>query len=376
MSEQMPEHMPGQMPARGLAGDRHHRQMLLSQVGEAGQRRLGQSTAVVVGCGALGTVASEHLVRAGTGRVVIADRDVVELTNLQRQTLFDEADAAGRALKAAAAARRLGAIDAGVSVWPVVVDVAGAVAEALVLGELAPAGRADVVLDCTDNFLTRYLLNDVCVKHGVPLVYAGAVGTVGMGMTIVPGDACLRCVFTEVPEPGAAPTCDTAGVLSMAAGVAASVQACEALKVLLGRAEERRRGVLSFELWGGQQDQWQQWRTIAAAGERDPLCVCCGQRRFEFLDAPLAGETSLCGSDAVQVSPRAAGGGVRGRVDLAELASRLRAHGEFSSSPLMCRGVLRDERVELTVFADGRAIVRGTRESSKARALYARYVGA
>ena len=211
---------------------RYHRQMLLPSIGEDGQRRLASSTAVIVGCGALGTVSADALVRAGVGRIVIVDRDIVELTNLQRQVLFDESDARAGLPKAAAAARRLGATNSAIRIVPIVADFTSQKAESIILGTPQDAGvRAQVVLDGTDNFQTRYLLNDVCVKHGIPLVYGGAVGTTGMTMTIAtaidPPTPCLRCVFPEAPAPGSTPTCDTAGILGPVAGIVASLQAIE-----------------------------------------------------------------------------------------------------------------------------------------------------
>ena len=363
---------------------RYHRQMLLPGFGVEGQERLAGSSALVVGCGALGCVAAEWLVRGGVGRVVIVDRDVVEETNLQRQVLFDEKDARDGVPKAEAAGRRLSAVNSGVKVEVVVADVNARNVEGLVKG-------VDVVVDGTDNFQTRYLLNDVCVKWGVPLVYGGVVGTVGMGMVIVPEarektpttqsssrwhGPCLRCVFPEPPGVGSVATCDTAGVLGAMVGIVASVQAAEAMKVLMWKWELVSRGLRQMDVWNGV------WRELSMSGVDRAACICCGKREFEFLDGKRgdAGETSLCGSNAVQVLPMSVGGAgaAGGTVDLQALCARLSAHGTFVATGHLLRGRLERERggIELTVFRDGRAIVKGTTDAGVARGVYARYVGA
>ncbi|MEO1130061.1 MAG: ThiF family adenylyltransferase [Planctomycetota bacterium] len=346
--------------------ERYHRQMLLAEVGEHGQQRLRDAHAVVIGCGALGTVACDALCRAGVGRLTIVDRDVVELTNLQRQVLFDENDV-GEA-KAEAARRRLERINADVRIDAHVMDCDHRTVEGL-LGD-----DVGVILDGTDNFETRYLLNDVAVKHGVPLTYAGVVGVSGRAMTILPGNsACVRCLFPEPPAPGSQPTCDTAGVLGPVAGMVAQWQACEALKILIGARDTVTRGLVSFEPWTGRV------RTIET--QTDPMCPCCASKSFEFLDGERASTlTNLCGRGAVQVSARE--GDPTARLDLGELAGRLRGHGEVVQSAFLVRATLDDELgdigtpIELTVFRDGRAIVKGTTKQEAAKLLYAKYVGA
>lgn len=346
---------------------RYHRQMLLRGIGEAGQEKLLGSRAVVVGCGALGTVAAELLARAGVGTVVIVDRDVVELTNLQRQVLFDEKDAREGLPKAEAAARKLMTINSGVRVEAVVADFGHRNAEKLTTG-------AGVILDGTDNFETRYLLNDVAVKAGVPLVYAGAVGTEGMSFTVLPGEgACLRCVFEEPPDAGSAATCDTAGVLGPVTSMIASVQTAEALKVLLGKRGDVGRALVAVDLWANT------WRRVDLKDARREDCLCCVQRRFEFLDGERATSAAkLCGRGSVQVNPPTVGA----RVDLDQLAQRLRPHARVEVTRFMLRGVLGNEKgeegglVELTVFPDGRAIVKGTTVVERAKGIYAKYVGA
>jgi adenylyltransferase/sulfurtransferase len=345
--------------------------MLLPGFGADGQERLGAATVVVIGCGALGCAAADLLCRAGVGTLVIVDRDVVEWTNLQRQTLFDEGDARAGAPKAEAAARRLGAVNSGVRTVPVIADVTARNVEALVEGRGAVGGvacawgRAACVVDATDNFQTRYLVNDACVKHGVALAYGGVVGTVGTTMTVLPGEtACLRCVFPEPPPAGRAPTCDTAGVLGPMVSAVASVQAAEAMKVVLGRRGLVRPVVTQIDLWSGVH------RELSTAGIDRAACPCCGARRFEFLEGERAegGAGTLCGTDAVQI-----GGGEA--VDLEALADRLAGVGSVRRTASMVRAGV-GGGVELTVFRDGRAIVRGVRGVEEARGVYARYVGA
>jgi adenylyltransferase/sulfurtransferase len=226
-----------------LTPDRYHRQTLLRQIGREGQKKLASSRALLVGCGALGTVLAEQLVRAGVGTIRIIDRDVVELTNLQRQTLFDESDAAEGVPKAIAAERRLGAINSAVRIEPIVADFHAGNAEEL-------AGRPDVILDGTDNAETRYLINDLAVKHGITWVYGACVGTEGRVMTVRPGDGpCLRCLFPEPPTAGELPTCDTAGVLGPLAGIVASLQAVAAIKLLSGNAAALGREMTAIDVW-------------------------------------------------------------------------------------------------------------------------------
>lgn len=355
---------------------RYHRQMLLPGMGEAQQQRLLDSHAMLIGCGALGCTIADLLVRAGVGRLSIIDRDVVETTNLQRQTLFDERDAREGLPKAEAAKRRLSAVNSGVVIEAIVDDFGPGNAEQMVRPHPVPG----VLVDGTDNFETRYLLNDVAVKHGIPYVYGGAVGTTGMSMTIVPrigvdsgspsGSACLRCLFPDPPAPGTSPTCDTAGILATASTIVAAAQATDVIKVLLGRFDLLSGTLLSFDLWANQR------RRIDLANARRADCVCCGKREFEFLAGAGAGSTRvLCGRNSVQVS--GGGGGGDQHIDLAGLASRLSRHGDFVAGEYVLRGKLRDPAgIELTVFPDGRAIIGGTSDATTAKSLYARFIGA
>ena len=336
--------------------ERYSRQILFEGVGAEGQKRLRASRVAVVGCGALGSAQVETLARAGVGSLLIADRDFVEESNLQRQTMFTERDARERVPKAVAAARRVSEINSDVECAAEVVDVNASNVERLI-------GGCDLVLDGTDNFTTRFLLNDACVKQGVAWVYGAAVGSYGVTLTVRPGvTPCLRCVFPEEPAAGSAPTCDTAGVLMPVISIVAAVQASEALKLLTGNVERLHGGLMQFDVWRNE------WRRISA-GVRAPDCPACALRRFDALAAEAGDMTTvLCGRNAVQVTPRRSS-----RVDLEALAARMSAAGEVKSNPYLVR--LRAGGYELTVFQDARAIVRGTDDVGVARSLYARYVG-
>lgn len=336
--------------------ERYSRQILFEGIGEEGQRRLLASRALIVGCGALGSAQVEMLARAGVGKLRIVDRDFVEESNLQRQTMFTEADARERVPKAVAAGRRVAEINSDVICETEVADVSNSNVERLLEG-------CDVVLDGTDNFSTRFLLNDACVKHDAAWVYGAAVGSYGVTMTIRPHRSpCLRCVFPELPAAASAPTCDTAGVIMPIISIVAAVQVAEALKLMLGRTESLHDGLMQFDVWRND------WRRVGL-GERDPECPTCALERFEFLEAESGDMTTiLCGRNAVQVSPRRAA-----KVDLDALAARMRAAGDVKANAYLVR--LRAGGYELTVFEDARAIVRGTEDAGVARSLYARYVG-
>jgi len=335
--------------------ERYSRQILFPPIGEAGQRRLAESSVVLIGCGALGSTIADGLVRAGVGRLVIVDRDFVELNNLQRQMLFDEEDVAQQLPKAVAAARRLARINSSVTVEPVVTDVhAGNVLE-LIQG-------ADLVLDGTDNFETRYLINDACLTAGIPWVYGGVVAASGMSMTIRPGEsACLRCVFRDPPPPGSLPTCDVAGIISPIVRIIGAVEVSEALKLLVGTGKPNP-GLLSVEVWDLAFD-------VIELGGPVPDCPACGRQEYQFLRAETGTiATTLCGRSGVQVAPRPPV-----ELDLAALEERLRGVGRVARNEFLLR--LTTEECEMTIFPDGRAIIKGTTDPAQARTLYARYVG-
>ena len=343
--------------------DRYHRQVLLPQIGPAGQARLAASRVLLVGCGALGGVVAEQLVRAGVGFLRVADRDVVEWTNLQRQVLFDECDARDGTPKAIAAAQRLGRINSSVTVEPVVADVHSGNVESLATA----AGRTvDLIADGTDNVETRYLINDVAVKCGIPWVYGACVGTQGRVMPVIPlRTACLRCVFPNPPAGSDLPTCDTAGVLGPVAAVVASMQSIAAIQLLGGRAQDVRAELWSADLWAG--------RATTFNVQRQADCPACGRREFEFLSRPTGQATTLCGRRSVQVRPAAGDA----RLDLAAAARKLSGVGPVQQTQFLVRCRLEREQtpLELTLFADGRMIVSGTTDRDNARSIYARYVG-
>jgi molybdopterin-synthase adenylyltransferase len=343
------------------AGDRYSRQTLFAPIGAAGQARLRAARVLIAGCGGLGAEAASLLARAGVGRLRLVDREVVDLTNLQRQALFDETDVRGCVPKAVAAARHLAAINAGVAVEPVVTDLhAGNLADLL--------EGLDLVVDGFDNFEGRYLLNDACVRASVPWVHGACVGSYGVSTLIVPGKTpCFRCLQPELPPPGSTPTCDTVGILGPAAHLIASLEVAQALRWLVTREAPEPSVMLSVDVW----DLRFQRVELPA---RDPRCPCCGQRRFEFLERGLAPAESLCGRDAVLVRPSSPTA-----PDFAAIAARLsRARAEGGSGEVLVNEFVLRFRLpphELTLFTDGRVIVKGTDNPVLGRSLVARYFG-
>jgi len=337
--------------------DRYSRQMLFGPVGPAGQQRLRDSRALLIGVGALGTAQANSLVRAGLGHLKIIDRDFIELNNLQRQTLFDEQDIAENLPKAEAARRKLVRVNSAVTVEAVVADVNHANIEQL-------ADGADILLDGTDNFETRYLINDLAVKTGRPWVYGAAVAATGLQMAILPGEtACIRCVFEGRPPPQANPTCDTAGVLGPVVAMVADLQSLDAIKILTGHADTVTRRLTHVDGWAGRIVQLD-------VGSRRADCPCCGRGEFEFLSGRLgsAGVT-LCGRNAVQVASPGAGAAV----DFARIADRLGGVARPTYNQYLLKFDV--EGIQVTVFSDGRAIITGTADPAQARTLYAKYVG-
>ncbi|HEY1387069.1 MAG TPA: ThiF family adenylyltransferase [Ktedonobacterales bacterium] len=344
--------------ARGLSAEqRYSRQTLFSGIGAAGQERLSRARVLIAGCGALGSVLANSLARAGVGFLRLVDRDFVEGNNLQRQVLYDEQDALDGLPKAIAAERALRRINSLVTVDAHVSDITADSIESLLDG-------IDVVLDGTDNFETRYLLNDACVKAGIPWIYSAVIAAYGVTMPILPGEtACLRCVFPDRPLPGTTPTCDTAGVLNGIVGVITGMASTEALKLLVG-SEQLARGLTWIDLWENTFERVEL--------PRSPDCPTCGLGNYEYLDAPLdESGVSLCGRNAVQVRPAQK---VASALDLGALAERLRPAGEVASNDFLLR--LRVDGYEVTVFPDARAIIKGTADPAVARTIYARYVGA
>jgi molybdopterin/thiamine biosynthesis adenylyltransferase len=338
--------------------DRYSRQMRFYGIAEAGQRKLADAHVTLCGCGALGTVLANALVRAGVGHLRLVDRDFIETHNLQRQVLFDEHDVAENLPKAEAAARKLGAINSQVHVEPVVTDIDRT-------NILGLCEDADLILDGTDNFEVRYLINDVAVKLNKPWVYGGSIGSHGQTMTILPGQTpCLRCVFEAAPSAGEAGTCETAGVLAPIVNIVASFQAAEALKILTGHLDKISHELIYVDVW---ENTLRRIKIAPLLGKVD--CPCCQRRRFEWLDGGQGSQTtSLCGRNAVQVSQR-----MPSKLNFEEMARNLEALGEVSYNRFLLKFTA--EGHEFTIFPDGRAIIKGTSDVDRARTLYAKYVG-
>jgi molybdopterin/thiamine biosynthesis adenylyltransferase len=333
--------------------ERYSRQILFPPIGPQGQDRLVKSRVVIVGCGATGSTLASLLARAGVGYLRIIDRDFVEPSNLQRQNLFDERDAAESLPKAVAAAQKIASFNSQLEVESHIVDLRPENVVELLDG-------AGLVLDGTDNFETRYLINDYAVKHSMPWIYTAAVASYAVTMNILPGEtACLSCLFSEGPA-GANETCDTAGILNSAVNFAASVAATEAIKLLLGGKERLRRSLLSYDLWLNQHAE------VAAAA---PVAGCrtCGLREFVHLAGEGRPQITLCGRNSVQIHEHSR------PIDLAEMSRRLMAHGQVRHNGFMLK--FSKDPFELTLFPDGRAIIKGTSDPAIARTLYARYVG-
>ncbi|MCC6392567.1 MAG: ThiF family adenylyltransferase [Bryobacterales bacterium] len=334
--------------------ERYSRQILFPGIGKEGQERMLASHAAIVGCGALGSFQAGALARAGVGRLTIIDRDYVEWSNLQRQWLFEEEDAAEGLPKAVAGARRLQRINSGVHVEPVVADLTAANAEDLL-------SEADLILDATDNFDTRYLINDFAVCHNIPWVYGAAVASYGLVMPVLPSQtACLKCIYPESPS-GAQPTCETAGVLNTITSLIASLQVSLAFQMLSGKAGEVPRRITTVDVWTGVIRQVRQ-------PEPQPGCLACGEHRYVHLEGRRRTPISLCGRNAVQIHDRAR------PLDLANLEARLKAVGDVRRNEFALRFFL--PSYEMTVFPDGRAIIKGTTDPGLARGLYAKYIGA
>ncbi|MGC1934967.1 MAG: ThiF family adenylyltransferase [Candidatus Acidiferrales bacterium] len=338
--------------------DKYSRQILFAGIGEDGQEKMLQSSAVLIGCGALGTVAANLLVRAGIGKLQIIDRDFVEPSNLQRQTLFEESDALESLPKAIAAERRLRAINSDARIEGIVSDLNSKNALELLSG-------FPLILDGTDNFETRLLINDAAISLGVTWIYAAAVASYGLTLTIRPGEtACLACLLEPDGKAngfGIEETCDTAGILNSAASVIASIEAAEATKLLAGRPEALHGRLISCDVWSGR------FQSIRVA--RNPECRACVRHEFGYLEGDAQPHVTMCGRDSVQIHERGR------RLDLAILGERLqRTLSDVRRNEFLLR--FRVPPYDVTVFPDGRAVIKGTRDPAVARSLYARYIGA
>jgi adenylyltransferase/sulfurtransferase len=335
---------------------RYSRQVLFDGIGEEGQARISASRVALVGCGALGTVQASLLVRAGVGTLRIIDRDFVEESNLQRQILFDEDDVRAVLPKAAAAEKKLRLANSLVNVEGIVDDVNPSSIHRLL-------GGFDLIVDASDNFDVRYLINDFSVKYLIPWVYGACVGANGLTFPILPGDsACLRCVFENKPPAGALASCDTAGVIGPIVAMIAALQAAEALKLLAGARDRICRKITSIDLWNNLYD-------LVDLPQRSSDCPCCGLHEYPFLDGTLdADVTTLCGRNSVQIRRHE-----NARIDLDALARKLGPLGRLEQNRFLLRAVI--DGCQLTVFSDGRAIINGTYDLGVAKSLYARYVG-
>jgi len=333
--------------------DRYSRQILFSKIGKKGQRKLGNSCAVIIGCGALGSIIASSLVRAGVGRIRIIDRDFIEYHNLQRQIIFDEEDIRNKLPKAKAAERYLKKVNSSIEIEGIVVDINYTNIEKFVLG-------ADIILDGLDNFETRLLINDVSLKHDIPWIYGGAISSSGMTMNIIPRQTpCLRCMHPELPSDARIFTCETAGVISPAPFIIGSLQVAEAMKILVG-AEEINRQLVIIDVWRGKFNRFE-------IGRRSDCVVCQGE--YEFLAGKFGTKTtSLCGQNAVQVVNSEVN-----EISFEKLATQLRLIGEASYNEFMLQ--LSVDGHDMVVFPDGRVIVKNTTDESLARALYAKYIG-
>jgi molybdopterin-synthase adenylyltransferase len=335
------------------SSERYSRQVLFSPVGAEGQKKLVAARIAIVGCGATGSALSSLLARAGIGYLRVIDRDYVEPSNLQRQVLFDEGDAAESLPKAIAAARKINTFNSEIVVDPHSVDLTPANAEELL-------GGVDMVLDGTDNFETRYLINDFAVRAGIPWIYTAAVGSYGVTLTVLPGEtSCLACIFPDSPR-GMVETCDTSGILNSAVNLVASIAVTEAMKLAIGARDKLRRSLLSYDVWSNEHAE-------ISANRPRPDCRACQQRDFVHLAGEGRPHITLCGRNSVQIHER------RRPIDFDEITRRLNAHGVVRHNEFILK--FWREPYEMTLFPDGRAIIKGTTDTAIARSLYARFVG-
>jgi adenylyltransferase/sulfurtransferase len=336
--------------------DRYSRQIRFAPIGAEGQLKIGKARIALIGAGALGTVSAELLVRAGAGFLRIIDRDFVELSNLQRQALYDEDDVRDNLPKAVAAAAKLKRINSSVQIEPIVDDVNPATVEEYIKD-------VDLVLDALDNFETRFVINDACTRHARPWIYSSAVGSYGLVMTIVPGKSpCLRCMIGNLPAPGSSPTCETAGVISPITHIIASIQIAEAVKWVIGNGEPNNPELITYDVWT------HRFHRTTLNTDVMKSCPVCAEGRFDYLDGNPLRTVTLCGRNAVQLIP-----GVRSDLDFPRLSSSIGTSGtvQFNEFLLKCSS----PPFELTLFKDGRAIVKGTEDPGVARSVYTKIVG-
>lgn len=338
---------------------RYSRQVLFSPIGQEGQRKLGGSRVAIVGMGALGTVLANHMVRAGVGYVRLIDRDFVDTSNLQRQMLYDEEDAASTTPKAIAAAKRLQLVNSQVTIEPHVTDLNSLNAEQML-------SDVDLILDGTDNFSVRFLINDVSIKLGIPWIYGGAVASRGVSLTILPGQTpCLRCLFTQAPAAGTTETCDTAGVIGGIIHVVASFQATEALKLLVGANEQLNLRMQQWDLWFNQNS------AISVAGALKSDCPACAMKQYDYLEVSVESDTiqSLCGRNSVQIHPV-----IPSFKPLEYWEERLKPLGPVEKNRFLLKFEAAPD-LHMIIFPDGRVLIQGTEDLIQAKSLYSRYIG-
>lgn len=334
--------------------ERYEKQMLFGEIGQEGQKVLLNKKAVIIGCGALGTVISNNLARSGIGHLRIVDRDYIEISNLQRQILFDEEDIEANMPKAAAAEKKLNKINSSINIESKVVDVNSKNIQELCQG-------MDIILDATDNLQTRYLINDVAIKLNIPWVYGGVIGSSGMVHSVIPHQTpCLRCMFPEIPPVGAIETCDTAGVLNSITSMVASMQSIEAIKILLDKKDSIVKGLLFMDIWNNDFEM--------IDFQIDENCIVCGEKQFEFLNRESDDAVYLCGKNSIQINP------LQKNVSAEDIVKRLESLNiEYKQNAYFIKFTVED--VPFTLFYDGRAILKNTADINRARSLYARYVG-
>ena len=335
---------------------RYSRQVLFNGIGEEGQARIIKSRVAVVGCGALGALQASFLARAGVGTLRIIDRDFVEESNLQRQILFDEQDVREMLPKAAAAEKKLRGINSLVNVEGIVDEVNASTVDRLL-------GGFDLIMDASDNFDVRFLVNEYAVKNNVPWIYGACVGSYGLTFPIIPGEsACLRCVFESAPPPGVSPSCDTAGVIGPIVGAIVSIQVAEAMKILSGARGRVRKKITTIDMWENRYDSIDLPQPFAD-------CACCGRHEYPYMDGSLGAEAAaLCGRNSVQIRPKS-----QTKIDFDDLAARLAPLGAVEQNRFLLRADI--DGYQITIFSDGRAIIQGTYDAAIAKSLYSRYVG-
>lgn len=333
---------------------RYSRQIIFEEIGEAGQKKLLESQVGIIGLGALGTVSANNLARAGVGNLRLIDRDYVELSNLQRQTLYDEDDVRNEKPKAVAAYEHLTKINSGITIEPIIADVNSSNIEGLIQG-------CDLILDCTDNFEIRFLLNEACDALKIPWIYCGALGSACMTMNIIPGKTpCFQCLSGNVHSSGNHPTCSTVGVLNMITGIASSIQSAEAIKILLN-SEEVSKSLFFMDIWNNTAEYLET--------KPDPECPVCGRHHYTRLGkAPTSSATSLCGRNEIQVIPDR-----EAIIDFESLADNLSSLGNVNYNKFMLK--FSDGRIKIKLFKDGRAIIENAKDENQAKAIYTEYFG-